>query len=145
VSHRPILYCTHRPGPPLDRFIEQLWYWEGVPPAHAKDRLMPRGLCGLMINLAEDETRLYHGPGDDIVWRPFSIASPVAGERLAFQLTRVPGGTFNGLFEALAPGDAIRLDRRAFGFLTLAQLAPGGTLWLIATTRSPSEQRSSTT
>jgi len=77
--------------------------------------------------------RLGLGPGDDIVWRPFSIASPVAGERLAFQLTRVPGGTFNGLFEALAPGDAIRLDRRAFGFLTLAQLAPGGTLWLIAT------------
>jgi ferredoxin--NADP+ reductase len=77
--------------------------------------------------------RLGLGPDDDVVWRPFSIASPAAGERLAFQLTRVSGGAFNRLFEALAPGDAIRLDWRAFGFLTLGQVAPGGTLWLIAT------------
>ena len=57
MSHRPLLYCTHRPGPPLDRFVEQLWYWEGMPPAHAKDRLIPSGSSGLMINLVEDETR----------------------------------------------------------------------------------------
>jgi AraC-like DNA-binding protein len=69
VSHRPLLYCTHRPGPPLDRFVEQLWYWEGVPPEHARDRLMPRGMCGLMINLAEDETRLYRGHDDAVVNR----------------------------------------------------------------------------
>lgn len=69
MAHRPLLYCTHRPGPPLDRFVEQLWYWEGIPPAHAKDRLMPRGTSGLMINLAEDETRLYTGAGDDVVQR----------------------------------------------------------------------------
>jgi AraC-like DNA-binding protein len=69
MGHRPLLYCTHRPGPPLDRFVEQLWYWEGIPPAHAKDRLMPRGTCGLMINLVEDETRLYTGAGDDVVQR----------------------------------------------------------------------------
>lgn len=69
MSHRPLLYCTHRPGPPLDRFVEQLWYWEGLPPAHAKDRLMPRGTCGLMINLAEDETRIYGGAGDAALQR----------------------------------------------------------------------------
>jgi len=69
MAHRPLLYCTHRPGPPLDRFVEQLWYWEGIPPAHAKDRLMPRGTCGLMINLIEDETRLYTGADDNVVHR----------------------------------------------------------------------------
>jgi AraC-like DNA-binding protein len=69
VSHRPVLYCTHRPGPPLDRFVDQLWYWEGAPLAHYKDRLLPGGSCGLMINLIEDETRLYCGPGDDVVAR----------------------------------------------------------------------------
>ncbi|MGH8239244.1 MAG: hypothetical protein ACREXP_19800 [Steroidobacteraceae bacterium] len=42
MSYQPVLYCTHRPGPPLDRFVEQLWYWEGVPLAHAKDRLLPK-------------------------------------------------------------------------------------------------------
>ena len=69
MSHRPVLYCTHRPGPPLDRFVDQLWYWEGAPMAHDKDRLLPGGSCGLIINLIEDENRLYRGPGDDVVER----------------------------------------------------------------------------
>ena len=69
MGHRPVLYCTHRPGPPLDRFVEQLWYWEGAPLPHARDRLLPRGGSALMINLFEDETRCYHGPGDDQVER----------------------------------------------------------------------------
>ena len=77
--------------------------------------------------------RLGLGPDADVVWRPYSIASPADEERLAFQLTRVPGGAFNGLFESLRTGDPIRVDRRSFGFLTLAQVAPGGTLWLLAT------------
>ena len=67
MSYRPVLYCTHRPGPPLDRFVEQLWYWEGVPLAHDKDRLLPAGSCGLIVNLFEDENRLYRGPHDDVV------------------------------------------------------------------------------
>jgi ferredoxin--NADP+ reductase len=78
--------------------------------------------------------RLGLGPDDAVVWRPYSIASPAhdAG-RLEFHFTRVPGGAFNAHFDPLGPGDAIRLDRRSFGFLTLAQVRPGGTLWLVAT------------
>jgi ferredoxin--NADP+ reductase len=77
--------------------------------------------------------RLGLGPEDDIVWRPYSIASASDEDRLAFQFTRVPGGAFNGRFQALREGDAICVDRRSFGFLTLAQLAPGGVLWMLAT------------
>jgi len=77
--------------------------------------------------------RLGLGPEDDIVWRPYSIASPADEARLSFQLTRVPEGEFNRRFEGLRTGDEIRLDRRSFGFLTLAQVASGGTLWLLAT------------
>ena len=69
MSYRPVLFCTRRPAPPLDRFVEQLWYWEGVPLPHARDRLLPSGSSGLVINLYEDETRCYHGPGDDQVER----------------------------------------------------------------------------
>jgi AraC-like DNA-binding protein len=65
----PILYCTHRPAPPLDRFVQQLWYWEGVPGAHARDRILPSGTATLIINLEEDETRNYHGAGDDVLQR----------------------------------------------------------------------------
>ncbi len=69
MSYRPFLYYTLRPTPPLDRFVEQLWYWEGAPLAHAKDRLLPNGQCGLIVNLVEDETRSYSGPDDDVIQR----------------------------------------------------------------------------
>ena len=61
----PTLFCVHRPAAPLDRFIERLWYWEGEPPAHAKDRLLPSGSASLVINLKEDEIRNYSGADDD--------------------------------------------------------------------------------
>ena len=77
--------------------------------------------------------RLGLGPEESVIWRPYSIASAPDAGHLAFQFTRVPGGAFNALFDAARPGDAIRVDRRSFGFLTLAQLAPGGVLWLVAT------------
>jgi AraC-like DNA-binding protein len=67
--YKPTLYHTRRPGPPLDRFVERLWYWEAAPLAHAKDRMMPDGSCGLVINLFEDETRSYGGTDDNVVER----------------------------------------------------------------------------
>ncbi len=72
-------------------------------------------------------------PDGAVVWRPYSIASAAADERLAFELTPVAGGTFTELLAAARPGDAIRVDARSFGFLTLDALAPGGTLWMLAT------------
>jgi AraC-like DNA-binding protein len=48
-----------KPGPPLSRFVELLWYYENVPQPHQKERLMPDGCITLIINLLEDETRLY--------------------------------------------------------------------------------------
>jgi len=47
------------PAPPLSRFVELLWYYEEPPKPHAKERLMPDGCVSLIINVAEDQTRLY--------------------------------------------------------------------------------------
>lgn len=77
--------------------------------------------------------RLGLGSGDDLIWRPYSIASAADDDRLAFQLTCAPGGKFTGLFCGAAKGDAIHVDRRSFGFLTVSSLAPGGTLFMLAT------------
>lgn len=66
---QPDRFCAYRPAPPLDQFVEQLWYWEGIPPAHAKDRLMPSGSASLVINLAEDEIRDYTGANGEFVHR----------------------------------------------------------------------------
>jgi len=48
-----------KPAPPLSRFVELLWYYQDAPKPHAKERLMPDGCVSLVINLAEDETRIY--------------------------------------------------------------------------------------
>jgi ferredoxin--NADP+ reductase len=77
--------------------------------------------------------RLGLGGGDDIVWRPYSIASAMDDDHLAFQLTCAPGGKFTGLFCGAKQGDAIHVDRRSFGFHTVSSLAPGGTLFMLAT------------
>jgi len=48
-----------KPAPPLSRFVEQLWYFQQAPQPHKKERLMPDGCVSLIINLEEDQTRLY--------------------------------------------------------------------------------------
>jgi AraC-like DNA-binding protein len=53
----PHLHVT--PAPPLSRFVELLWYYENAPQLHRKERLMPDGCVGLVVNLMEDQTRLY--------------------------------------------------------------------------------------
>jgi AraC-like DNA-binding protein len=58
----PNLYV--KPAFPLSRFVEQLWYYEDQAKPHQKERLMPDGCACLIINLNQDETRLYDA--DDV-------------------------------------------------------------------------------
>ena len=72
----PHLHVT--PAPPLSRFVELLWYYEEPPKPHAKERLMPDGCVSFIINLGEDETRLYDP--DDVSkitkFSPCSLSGP---------------------------------------------------------------------
>lgn len=81
------IFLTYRPDPPLDRFVRYIWYWEGDPPPHAKDRLMPSGTASLVINLHEDEIRNYEGENDD-------------------QLQRFPGAVLMGAYSRYSAIDA---------------------------------------
>lgn len=47
------------PGPPLSGFVEVLWSFQGVAPSHKLERLLPDGSVELVIDLAEDRTRIY--------------------------------------------------------------------------------------
>jgi AraC-like DNA-binding protein len=47
------------PRPPLSKFIRRLWYFEGYPAVHAKERILPSGTMEIVINLKEDATRVY--------------------------------------------------------------------------------------
>jgi AraC-like DNA-binding protein len=97
------LYVSYQPGPPLDRFVEQLWYWDGIAGPHAKDRLLPSGAASLIINLEEDEVRDYRGEHDDI-------------------MERFPGAVLVGAFSRYSVIDT-REQRRVLGI----SFRPGGT------------------
>ncbi len=77
-------------------------------------------------------TRLGLGAGDDLVWRPFSVASAVYDDFLEFIAVLVPGGAFSEQLKHLRVGDALRVDKASYGFLTVDQLAPGKDLWLLS-------------
>lgn len=50
---------VHRPSPPLSRYVDTLWYWEGIPATHRLERLMPDGAQNLVINLHRDCLKAY--------------------------------------------------------------------------------------
>jgi len=63
------MYVTIAPrSPRLAPFVESLGYYESALPP-GRDRVLPNGTMGLMINLEQDEFRTYHGPGAAVVRR----------------------------------------------------------------------------
>jgi AraC-like DNA-binding protein len=48
-----------RPAAPLDTLIEKIWDWDMSPPSHHFERVLPLPGAALIINLHEDETRVY--------------------------------------------------------------------------------------
>jgi ferredoxin--NADP+ reductase len=77
-------------------------------------------------------TRLGLGSGENPVWRPYSLASAAYDDFLEFIAVLVPGGAFSEPLRQLRVGDALRVDKASYGFLTIDQLAPGKDLWLLA-------------
>src|SRR5262249_52829910 len=49
--------CT--PGPPLDEYIDRFWFCSDTP-SHPRERILPSGTVELVINLSDDEIRIYH-------------------------------------------------------------------------------------
>jgi AraC-like DNA-binding protein len=54
-----MLYLTYRPKPPLSEFVALFWYYDGYTQPHAKERIMPDGSMQVVINLCEDEIKIY--------------------------------------------------------------------------------------
>jgi AraC-like DNA-binding protein len=55
-------YLAHVPGPPLASFVEYLWSLCDTP-AHSMERIVPSGTLELVVNLHEDELRIYDRDG----------------------------------------------------------------------------------
>lgn len=58
-----MLFMTRTAPPPLDRFIETIWYWEGEPLGHHRETILASARMGLLINLADDRLGWYDGEG----------------------------------------------------------------------------------
>ena len=52
-------YRYRVPRPPLDAFIASIWVYQNDPQPHALERILPTGAAQLIVNLKEDQTRLY--------------------------------------------------------------------------------------
>src|ERR1700722_7814692 len=53
-------HFIHIPQAPLSDFVELFWFYDGFANgSHSKERLMPDGSIELVINLKEDEARIY--------------------------------------------------------------------------------------
>jgi len=52
-------YRHRLPRPPLAAFIESIWVYQNDPRPHALERILPTGAAQLIVNLKEDQTRLY--------------------------------------------------------------------------------------
>src|SRR5215470_4784214 len=52
-------YYRYAPPPPLDRFVELLWVFQGAPGPHKMERLLPDGSVELVINLHDPRIPVY--------------------------------------------------------------------------------------
>ncbi|MFN4254205.1 MAG: DUF6597 domain-containing transcriptional factor [Saprospiraceae bacterium] len=48
-----MLLRIHFPAPPLAQFVESMVFYEGLPPGHSVERLLPDGAAHLLIELAD--------------------------------------------------------------------------------------------
>jgi AraC-like DNA-binding protein len=61
-----MVFTQRRPAPPLDRWIESIWLCRSEPRPRSLERVLPTGASQLIVNLAEDETRLYRDSGSGV-------------------------------------------------------------------------------
>lgn len=73
------------------------------------------------------------GPDGQSVWRPYSIVSATDDPELEFLIVLIPGGAFSEPLSRIEVGQSVQLASAIFGFFLEPQLAPGDTLWMLAT------------
>src|SRR5581483_3016610 len=59
-----MLFVRRVPAPPLDQSVDCLWYCENEPGPFALQRVLPSGAAQVIVNLKEDQTRMYRASGD---------------------------------------------------------------------------------
>jgi AraC-like DNA-binding protein len=55
--------CRYKPTGALGALVECLWYWEGAPGPHLKERLLPQAQAAMILNLREQPIAIYEDNG----------------------------------------------------------------------------------
>jgi AraC-like DNA-binding protein len=96
-------YLARQPSPPLSEMVECVWSLRDAP-AHARERIVPSGTIELVINLHDDEFRIYGAAGTE---RRFRGAIASGCYTRAFEIdTRAHAEVLGVHFK---PGGAARL------------------------------------
>ena len=61
-----MIIATHVPRPPLNQFVERLWFHEGLNCNHRLERVLPDGSMELIINLRDEDRHVF----DPVTHRP---------------------------------------------------------------------------
>ncbi len=80
-----MLYIHKRPAPPLDTFVESIWLCRNDARPRMLERVLPAGSAQLIVNLAEDQTRVYQST-DGALSRQECSGSILSGITTRFQI-----------------------------------------------------------
>jgi AraC-like DNA-binding protein len=53
------VFNFYKPRPPLSKFVDNFWLYEGYEPEHKTERILPTGTLELVINLRQNELLFY--------------------------------------------------------------------------------------
>ena len=98
-----MLLRTYTPGPPLDGYIDRFWLCSDTPP-HPRERILPSGTVELVINLSDDEIRIYD-PSDPARARRYSGAVVSGPYRGCFLIDPIQHASIIGVH--FRPGRAV--------------------------------------
>jgi AraC-like DNA-binding protein len=59
ISKIDTIFNFYKPIPPLSKFVDSFWLYEGYEPEHQTERILPTGTLELVINLRQNELRFY--------------------------------------------------------------------------------------
>jgi AraC-like DNA-binding protein len=94
---------TYTPGPPLDEFVDRFWLCSDTP-SHPRERILPSGTLELVINLSDDEIRIYD-PSDPARCRRYSGAAVSGPYRGIFLIDPIQHASIIGVH--FRPGRAV--------------------------------------
>ena len=57
-------FVSDKPRGPLSEFVDSVWFYEGEAPAHARERRLPTGGAGLVVNLRDDRCSVRSDAGE---------------------------------------------------------------------------------